>query len=394
MHPLQREWHRLRLQHQRWLNEHQRVAGTAGDINLQRLRLLAPVMAGLNAFMVLVLGMRLLLVDLPEVAQSWQLHLLLAHLGMGILMTGCALAAQHWRHDSRRWVGRWLPTTANALALGFSIGLACIDQLVTPSITPFLLGCMVSALAFHQRPVTAALLFGVTAVVFFGAMGQAQTQSEALLSNRLNGLAGCALAWTLSVMLWRKFTLLNLQQAELEKANSELQVKQRELERLTRVDGLTGLLNRVTFVDLTRGELARARRQGTATTLLVLDLDHFKRVNDSWGHPAGDAVLRHVAALCMGTVRSTDLVGRLGGEEFIVLLPATQAEAGRKLAEKLRQRLEQSPVRVQNEVIHITASIGLSAAGPQDKNADFDSLYQSADQALYQAKHQGRNRVV
>ncbi|MDD0837821.1 GGDEF domain-containing protein [Curvibacter sp. HBC61] len=394
MHPLQRDWHKLRLLHQRWLNEHDRVTGTAGDINLQRLRLLAPAVAVINGLLCFVFGMRLLLADLHATVQVWQVQLLLAHLVMGGVMVALAAGAQHWRHASRRWFGRWLPTVAMGLSLGFSVLLACIDQLVTPSIAPFLLGCMMTALAFHQRPTVSGLLYGASAIAFFVFMGQAQDQAEALLSNRINGVAGCVMGWTLSVMLWRKFTLLTLQQAELEKANNDLQIKQRELERLTRVDGLTGLLNRLTFVELTRGELARARRQGTATTLLVLDLDHFKRINDSWGHPAGDAVLRHVAALCMGTVRSTDLVGRLGGEEFIVLLPATTPEAGRKLAEKLRQRLEQSPVRVQDQLIQVTASIGLSGAGPQDKTADFDSLYQAADQALYLAKHQGRNRVV
>ena len=201
------------------------------------------------------------------------------------------------------------------------------------------------------------------------------------------------MGWALSVLLWRKFTTISLQQTQLEKAHAELQSKQKELERLTRQDGLTGLFNRNTFVELSRSELKRAQRQGSATTILLLDLDHFKRVNDTWGHPAGDAVLRHVATLASTTVRSTDLVGRLGGEEFIVLLPNTSAEAGRKLAEKLRLRLESAPVPWEKATIAVTASFGLASTTSEEKR-DFETLYTEADKALYLAKQRGRNRVV
>ena len=104
-------------------------------------------------------------------------------------------------------------------------------------------------------------------------------------------------------------------------------------------------------------------------------------------------MLRHVAALASTTVRSTDLVGRLGGEEFIVLLPNTSSEAGRKLAEKLRLRLEASVIEWEGTRIPVTASIGLSSTTAEEKR-DFDHLYTEADKALYLAKQRGRNRVV
>jgi diguanylate cyclase (GGDEF)-like protein len=193
--------------------------------------------------------------------------------------------------------------------------------------------------------------------------------------------------------MWRKFTTIAVQKHLLEKTHSELQLKQRELERLTRQDGLTGLFNRNTFVELSNNELKRAKRQGSSTTILLLDLDHFKRINDTWGHPAGDAVLRHVAQTMVNSVRSTDLVGRLGGEEFIVLLPHTSAETGRKIAEKIRQRLEVSELRWEGTRISVTASIGLSGTSA-DESREFDSLYTEADKALYLAKQRGRNRVI
>ncbi|MDZ7938814.1 MAG: GGDEF domain-containing protein [Rhodoferax sp.] len=224
-------------------------------------------------------------------------------------------------------------------------------------------------------------------------MGWTQVQPELVLSNRLNGFAACVLGCLCSFFVWRQYCTITLQQRQLEKANTELGQKQRDLERLTRQDGLTGLFNRNTFVELTRQELQRAQRQHHATTILLLDLDHFKKVNDTWGHPAGDAVLRHVASLTQRTVRSTDLVGRLGGEEFIILLPATSVDAARRLAEKLRSQIEASQVEWEGTSIRVTVSMGLAGV-PADEKRDFESLYTDADKALYLAKQRGRNCVV
>jgi diguanylate cyclase (GGDEF)-like protein len=201
------------------------------------------------------------------------------------------------------------------------------------------------------------------------------------------------MAWLLSFVLWRNFTTIHLQQEQLGKLNADLQNKQRELQRLTRLDGLTGLYNRTTFVEVSRQELARAKRQASNTTILLLDLDFFKRVNDTWGHPAGDAVLKNVAFIANNTVRATDLIGRLGGEEFIILLPNTSLEAARGLAEKLRANIERHPTPWESRVIHTTISIGLASTTAAE-NRDFDHLYTGADKALYQAKERGRNQVV
>jgi diguanylate cyclase (GGDEF)-like protein len=280
-----------------------------------------------------------------------------------------------------------------ALGLLFVTGFAAIDQWVTPSITPFVIGALACSLAVVLRPLSSAWIFAGAYLLFAYAMGITQTDPQALLSNRLNGLAAVVMAWALSFLLWRNFTTISLQQAQLEKANTELQHKQRELQRLTRLDGLTGLYNRSTFVEVSRQELARAKRQTSNTTILLLDLDFFKRVNDTWGHPAGDAVLKNVAFIANNTVRATDLVGRLGGEEFIILLPNTSLEAARVLAEKLRANMERHPTLWENGAIKTTISIGLASTSAAE-NRDFDLLYTAADKALYQAKERGRNQVV
>jgi diguanylate cyclase (GGDEF)-like protein len=377
-----------------WRTEHSRVTGEAAAINLDRMRWLTPLVAVLNAIHVAVFLYQLVLNPSDdETIRSWQLALLMAHLIMGLLMAGSAVLAHRLQHDSRTLGGQVLPRLVVVIGMAFSITVVAIDQWITPNITPFLIVCMIAGLAIYLRPLAAAGLYAATYVGYFFAIELTQANPALLLSNRLNGVTACVLGLALSVLLWRKFTTITLQQQQLENANTDLQEKQRELERLTRLDGLTGLFNRNTFVELTKNELDRAQRQGTATAILLMDLDHFKRVNDTWGHPAGDAVLKHAAMIASTTVRSTDLVGRLGGEEFIVLLPGTSVEAARKLAEKIRLRLEGQAATWNDTRIAITVSIGIAGTTASEKQS-FEVLYHDADKALYVAKQRGRNRVI
>ena len=142
-----------------------------------------------------------------------------------------------------------------------------------------------------------------------------------------------------------------------------------------------------------QNELARLQRApAQGATVMMLDLDHFKHVNDTYGHAAGDAVLRHVAQLMRDNVRKIDLCGRLGGEEFAILLPYTHLNTAQNFAERLRAVVGSSPTRVEGHTISITISIGLSALEPTDELPD--RALARADEALYRAKATGRNRVV
>ncbi len=376
----------------RWRTEHALVAPEAATVNLLRARTAGWVVALLDSVIVLVLA-AFATGPGADLGDRWRLGLLLVHLAMGLSMGLLALAAHRLRFAHQSRLGRGLPVVLAAVGLAFSIGITTVDQWVTPNITPLLIGAMAISMAIHLRPTTASALFLVAYLLFFFMIGLTQPDADRLLSNRINGLVALALAWALSVMLWRNFTVLALQRMQLEATNAELQAKQKELQRLTRLDGLTGLYNRNTFVELTRQELARAQRQCSNTAILLLDLDHFKRVNDTWGHPAGDAVLKNVAQVANNSVRVTDLVGRLGGEEFIILLPATSVEAARRLAEKLRANLERCPTQWENHSITSTASIGVAGTTAAE-NHDFDHLYSVADKALYMAKEKGRNRVM
>ncbi len=171
--------------------------------------------------------------------------------------------------------------------------------------------------------------------------------------------------------------------------------KQREqlLERLATTDTLTELPNRRSFIQHCEDELKRWHRHGGERGALVMfDLDHFKRVNDTWGHAVGDQVLVQVAAITRQLLRTTDTAGRVGGEEFMILLPNTSLDGARQLAERLRQGIESTPTQAAHGPLGITASLGITLFPAHGE----DSLPQAmlrADQALYAAKAAGRNRV-
>jgi diguanylate cyclase (GGDEF)-like protein len=171
-----------------------------------------------------------------------------------------------------------------------------------------------------------------------------------------------------------------------------LRTAQRELERLANTDPLTGLYNRRLFMDRLNQEVQRIRRHPSCLSVVILDLDHFKLVNDQHGHDAGDRVLRAVAKQLQEVKRGSDIAARLGGEEFALLLPATDASGAQHLAQRLRAAIEVIDITAEIGTHGpVTASIGLATVtGNVD---DPNQLLKRADDALYQAKDGGRNRV-
>lgn len=168
-----------------------------------------------------------------------------------------------------------------------------------------------------------------------------------------------------------------------------------ELTRLAALDPLTEAYNRRTFIELAERELARSRRHHQPMGLMIVDLDHFKQVNDNHGHLAGDAMLRKIKTVAESCLRQQDVFGRYGGEEFCVLAPETDLEGTFGLAERLRQGIENCILSLPSgKQLRITTSIGVSAIPAGFDSADLNNLIEFADFALYEAKKQGRNRVV
>jgi len=168
--------------------------------------------------------------------------------------------------------------------------------------------------------------------------------------------------------------------------------RHRTVEQQALVDGLTGLANRRLCTAALEKEIARAERFGEPLALVLADIDDFKRINDRWGHPTGDEVLKAFAATLHDSVREIDLAGRWGGEEFALLLPGTNLEGGHELAERVRRALEAQEVTAPDgEIVRVTASFGVASfpeAGSQDQ------VVAASDGALYEAKRRGKNRVV
>ena len=162
--------------------------------------------------------------------------------------------------------------------------------------------------------------------------------------------------------------------------------------KMAQTDALTGLANRARLSDVFEQERKRSLRNGTPLSVLVLDLDHFKQVNDQHGHEAGDLALRHVASTLRASLRATDLATRLGGEEFAILLTNTTADQAHRVADKIRGAIESHPVPYQDQSIGLTISGGIAQFGPD--GGDLRSLIGRADQYLYHAKDSGRNRII
>ena len=174
---------------------------------------------------------------------------------------------------------------------------------------------------------------------------------------------------------------------------SERKQMEAKLESLASKDGLTNLSNRMHFNDMLNNEIGRANRYKTPLALLMLDLDHFKNINDTYGHQAGDACLVAFANLLRGLTRSADICARYGGEEFVILLPETLLENAVVFAERLRRKVEEMVVQYDHQSIQLTVSIGVTALNLEVENSDED-LLKVADSFLYKAKEKGRNCVV
>jgi two-component system cell cycle response regulator len=175
---------------------------------------------------------------------------------------------------------------------------------------------------------------------------------------------------------------------------SELVAAREKLRFEAMHDSLTGLFNRRATMDQLDRELSRAWRVGSPVAAVMIDVDHFKSVNDAHGHAGGDAVLREVAARLRQTLRAYDTLGRIGGEEFVVLLPECDADGAAAVAERLRMLVSEKPIATSNGPLRITASFGISSTSQQGPRGTAEELLRTADQALYAAKRGGRNRVV
>jgi diguanylate cyclase (GGDEF)-like protein len=311
-------------------------------------------------------------------------------LGNALLFAGVALeSGAFWEAAGRL---RWRRPTIIMLALAVAVFLACylVDENGLRAVAASLIlgGFYLSAAvalgrgwrsgAMLQRFLAVAGVLLALVVAARGVLVMAMPAGWGWLSNGL--LRQFYVASLYLAMLLYAFGMLLIERERL----------QQELARLQVVDPVTDVPNRRGFFALLAPWMALARRPGHATALVTLDLDGFKRVNDGYGHPAGDAVLRHIAEVCKRQLRDSDQLGRLVGGQFAILLPRTGLEEASLVAERMRAAIEASPCKTERALITMTASFGVTVLRPDDSTV---TLFQRLDTALQEAKQSGRNRI-
>lgn len=379
-----------------WWTGPRAAVARAIDDNLQRL-------AGTYALLVPLTLAHVLLLQPGEAPATpppewlWKQQLVTAHGAMAVLSAALGIGLWlllRYLPGGKLTLKRVVELLACATGLGFALTVVAIDQRVTSNITPFLVACLLAATLLRLRPGMGLLLYGVAGGGFWWGMELSQANPQLRLSNQVNGLTVVSIGWLVSVSLWQQRLKVDRLLAELRSSRDHLQQQQRRLRQLAVRDALTRTWNRSEFRRLAERELALGQRHLHDTSLILLDLDRFKHINDAWGHPVGDAVLVAAANVLREGVRGSDEVGRLGGEEFVVLLPQTSLDAAQALAERLRQQLE--ALQCPPVDVAITASFGVAClpGWPRLPVADaFERLYSAADSALYGAKRKGRNQV-
>jgi two-component system cell cycle response regulator len=182
-------------------------------------------------------------------------------------------------------------------------------------------------------------------------------------------------------------------QDELDLKNRELELANRRLKKLSITDGLTELFNHRHVHELLHDEYERSARTGESVAVVMMDLDRFKAINDTYGHPTGDVILYETAQIIKETAREIDMVGRYGGEEFIAILPETDEEPAANFAERVRAAVEEHVFRDGATEVRMTVSCGVASLTAEGMDSP-EALLKAADEALYQAKHGGRNQVI
>lgn len=373
--------------------EYDQVQGVATTVTLRRGRVLLLLSVPLHTVLAWWFAHYQAPLGEPH-QQAWANALAWLQGSLAAALLVCGLLAHRLlrKHQSAGYAGMAVQTAFCVAYLAFGAAAAVLDVGIGSGITTFLVICMGASILSLMRPVFSGLVFGCAFVVFWTLLRGSTLDATLLASLQVQAIAAMLMVQLISVLVWHQYTRTVLLERKLVLSNEALLAKQQELETLAERDTLTGLYNRRKFMQLAEQELGRAARVPSEICVAMVDLDFFKQVNDQYGHPIGDQVLQQVAARLVGSVRSTDTVARMGGEEFIVLMPNTHRAGALALAEKLRIALRERPLQLLERTVPITASFGVTGLGPQQR-ASLDVLYAAADQALYVAKKQGRDRV-
>ena len=360
------------------------VTEDAVSATVQRILRTAPVMAG--GMFLAVLGFWLQDEPAGAIETLWREWIIKTDSLVGLLSLGFWLFA---RIVTKKKASRQMQTVLVYAVVSFVIAagliITLLDHLVMASITPFVLSAAIVGTFYYLPPTKGLVVFGFSCLVFCVVFSLSGIVSETVLSSTLvNGTTAHAMGFALSVINWYNFRRTKLQEKIIAK-------QQARLTQMAYHDSLTGLPNRRFLDELVAREVTLVNDNQTKSCLIMCDIDDFKRVNDTFGHPAGDKLLKDFADVLQGEMPGGTTIVRLGGEEFVILTPQTSLEEAMILAERLRRIVEKHEFIVAQTPLPITVSFGVAALRGTEGDRDY---YSRADMALYEAKASGKNRVV
>jgi diguanylate cyclase (GGDEF)-like protein len=371
------------------------VQGEATMESLRRFRGLACLMVPLHGLLAWVFSYYAAPAERPELA-PWAAEVCRVQsvAAIAVLIAG-VLTHALLRRSERAHAGAIVTQVLiSGLYLYYGVHVTLLDLQFNAGagLANYLLLCIIFGVLSLMRPALSVPVFALTCAVFVGLLEGTPIAATQRTSVLIIAVVAPALALVASWMNWSQYAKSVLLRRQLRRSNEALIAQQQELAFLADHDALTGLYNRREFMRLAEREMLRATRVPCETALIMVDLDYFKKINDRHGHPGGDAVLQAVAQRLGRALRSTDTLARLGGEEFIVLLPNTGSEGALQVAARLREAVRHAPVSFEDVDIPVTASLGVSSLRATDKGS-VDAVYATADRALYVAKQLGRDRV-
>lgn len=356
-----------------------------GMLSINMNRMLYMLCIAVLIHVVLILQFKFNFTSRSALEETWRKGILAIHSANLIIICTIAMVRVIFRGNLSVLGAKILH---NLFLLDIAVGgiaLVAVDQYVTTNITPFLTACVIIGVFLLNPPIISVSIYIVSYIAFHIMIGFFYGQQPTvLMSNRVNGFTFVCIGICISIIMWHSYRKSILQEETIKK-------QQKALESLAFYDSLTGLFNRRRWLSFLEDEMKRMKRFGHESSIVLIDVDYFKDINDKYGHPIGDKVLEEIAAVLKNEIRSVDRAARWGGEEFIVLFTDTTPEGAVKAAEKLREFVEKAKIKVQNNEINVTISLGVAGLGKAER--PFEESYHKADESLYLAKQSGRNRV-
>lgn len=360
------------------------VLGECAQINTRRIYYLAIIAIPLRIIDIFLFAFTKSYDTL--VLKTWSQGIIASHSVLLVLMIGFFLTTHRLKKRTEPNTAMFvLQYLVVVVIMASGIAIVTFDQLVTTNITPFLLICIICGSVFLIRPLASFMIYVTSYMAYYYSIALTITDQQILLSNRVNGITAVGVGFLLSFIIWH-YNYTNIIQKR------RIESQQQQLEQMAYYDPLTDLPNRRLLEKLIKRELASVQRYGQETVIIMLDVDDFKQINDTYGHQVGDSILMQLADLLQNNVRETDTVARFGGEEFIILMPNTSVEEGYSFAERIRKIIMEKVFSVGSVTLQITSSFGVSSMGDINSQ-NLEDYYLLADRALYLAKQSGKNRV-